>query len=226
MNESSIKPEKITKPIQLLGAWLAGLFSINACFLFAATRLPQDSWEVGALTIAAIANVPLFLIAVFVLQTRFRPELQEDSYYSSYLSSKTNQLVAVKKDETQYAAIIHKFAELDERIARGVPAVTQPNQAVASLDFGINKFFSDREELAQRLSENGIVGYTLFGGDEPPKNRNVSISKHLPRETIRAVVKLAKNLGFESYNLYDNFEEDAIEDVLLGSYGDGGVKIT
>ena len=89
----SIKPERITTPIQLLGAWLVGLLSIDSCFLFAVANMDQGSWESVALTIAAIVNVPLFIGAVFLLQTKFRPELQEDSYYSSYLSQKTNEVI-------------------------------------------------------------------------------------------------------------------------------------
>lgn len=88
MSEQSIKPEKITKPIQLLGAWLASLFSINSCFPVAFANMEPASFESIALVVVAIINVPLFLAAVFFLQTKFRPELQEDSYYSSYLSQK------------------------------------------------------------------------------------------------------------------------------------------
>jgi hypothetical protein len=80
MTEPTIKPERITKPIQLLAAWLAGLFGIDSIFLLAASRMESGSWLALALTIAAIFNVPLFLGAVFLLQTRFRLELQEDVY--------------------------------------------------------------------------------------------------------------------------------------------------
>jgi len=63
MTEQKIKPEKITKPIQLLAAWLVGLFSIDSCFLFAAANLETGSWESRALVIAAMVNVPVFLLA-------------------------------------------------------------------------------------------------------------------------------------------------------------------
>lgn len=66
--EAGIKPEKITKPMQLLGAWLAGLFSVDSCFLFAASQMNQGSLESIALVFAAIINVPLFLAAVFLLK--------------------------------------------------------------------------------------------------------------------------------------------------------------
>lgn len=38
MDSSKITPERITKPIQLLGAWLVGLLSVDSAFLVAATE--------------------------------------------------------------------------------------------------------------------------------------------------------------------------------------------
>lgn len=88
MNGHQIKPEKVTKPIQLLAAWLAGLIIVDASFLTAAGQLQLPSWVSGALVIAAIVNVPLFLLSIFLLQTKFRPEMQEDTFYSQYLERK------------------------------------------------------------------------------------------------------------------------------------------
>jgi hypothetical protein len=225
MNETTIKPEKITKPIQLLGAWLAGLFSIDACFLFAAANMIAGSWESRALTIAAIANVPLFLIAVFVLQTRFRPELQEDSYYASYLSSKTNRPLTVNKEDAQFAAIVHRIAELENKISSAQQVRAISGNRLKELTFGVNKHLADISHISKRLSALGIIDYTFFGGDKPPGGRNVTISRYLPKETVREVVKLVRELGFNSYNFYDNIAESAIEDVLLGSYGEGENRI-
>jgi signal transduction histidine kinase len=80
-----IKPERITRPIQLLAAWLTGLVLLDGIFLTAASWLSRPTWIAGTLVVAAVVNVPLFLIAIFILQTRFRPEMQEDSFYSKYL---------------------------------------------------------------------------------------------------------------------------------------------
>ena len=85
MPNTEIRPDKITKPMQLLGGWLAGLVLTNSGFLIAAGNISTPSWAPGALVIAAIANVPLFLLALFVLQTKFRAHLQEDHYFSEYL---------------------------------------------------------------------------------------------------------------------------------------------
>ncbi len=96
MSTKNIQPEKITKPIQLLGAWLLGLLLMNSAFLTAASQISKPDWAAGALVIAAMANVPLFLISIFLLQTKFRPEMQEDSYYSKHLERKYNELKTKK----------------------------------------------------------------------------------------------------------------------------------
>lgn len=85
MSEHRITPEKVTRPIQLLAAWLTGLIIIDGSFLVAASQIAKPEWSAGVLVIASVINVPLFLISIFVLQTKFRPEMQEDVYYSKYL---------------------------------------------------------------------------------------------------------------------------------------------
>lgn len=93
MSQSQKIPvEKVTKPIQLLAAWLTGLVIVDGMFLTAAKTINEPAWITGALSIAAIINVPAFLAAIFLLQTKFRPEMQEDSFYSKYLESKTGLL--------------------------------------------------------------------------------------------------------------------------------------
>lgn len=61
------------KPIRLLAAWLVGLLTIDGIFLMAATSMDLHSWQSGALTVAAILNVPMFLAAYFQLHIRAQP---------------------------------------------------------------------------------------------------------------------------------------------------------
>lgn len=91
--QQNIPIEKVTKPIQLLAAWLAGLILVNTAFLLTAVKLSNTSWLQALLVIASIINVPTFLAAIFLLQTRFRPEMQEDSFYSKYLETKTGSIL-------------------------------------------------------------------------------------------------------------------------------------
>ncbi|QXO15960.1 hypothetical protein [Vibrio ostreae] len=83
-----IEPQRITKPIQLLAAWLVGLIIVNGSFLGAAIAIETPVWLRSTLVIAAVLNVPIFLICLFLLQTRFRPEMQEDLFYHEYLIAK------------------------------------------------------------------------------------------------------------------------------------------
>src|SRR5437867_4713200 len=88
MAKQQLEAHRVTKPIQLLAAWLVGLISTDAAFLTAARWLTAPSWVPAVLVIAAVINVPLFLICIFLLQTKFRPEMQEDTYYSKYLEKR------------------------------------------------------------------------------------------------------------------------------------------
>jgi len=87
MADPQIQPHRITKPIQLLAVWMAALVILVGLFFGAARFLTQPNWLPPLLTIAAVAFVPLFLAALFLLQTKFRPQLQEDAYYSEWLAS-------------------------------------------------------------------------------------------------------------------------------------------
>jgi hypothetical protein len=225
MNEQSVKPEKITKPIQLLAAWLAGLFTIDSAFLFAATRMDSASWQSGALVIAAMVNVPLFLGAVFLLQTRFRPELQEDSYYSTYLSRRTNEPITLSKENVQIADMRQKVLELESRLLSATKVEGSNEHPLTKLRIGINKHLTDKNRISAKLSELGVLGFMSFGSDESPPHRSVAISEYLSPETVKDIVRFARELGFTHYTLFDNKAEETAEDVLLGSYGEALFEI-
>lgn len=227
MTDTHIQPEKITKPIQLLGAWLAGLLAVDSCFLIAAARMDQGSWESAALTIAAIVNVPLFLAAVFLLQTRFRPELQEDVYYSTYISQKTNARIQLPREEVAVAHLSQRLERLEGAIAAGTSPdkIAVQNGTLSKIRFGVNKHLDDKDAISQVLAESSVPGFTLFGSDDPPDRRVVSISIHLPDERVPEILAIAKKVGFRHYNFFDNGFEEIDEQVLLGSYGSGDHEI-
>lgn len=217
MKETKIVPEKINKPIQLLGAWLAGLFTVNSSFLFAATRMESGSFESIALVISAIVNVPLFLVSVFLLQTKFRPELQEDHYYSTYLSQKTNEKVKVPKSDVQLKEVFQKIAELEDRLPTD-PAKSGIDE-IQNLTIGVNRNLSDFEEIKAELSSSGILACTSFGPDKLPELRSVAIDHRVSKPAQRQVLELAKKLGFSHWGYFDNLMEETQEDILLGAYG-------
>jgi tetratricopeptide (TPR) repeat protein len=84
MHNEQIHPERITRPVQLLAAWLIALIAVDTAFLAAARWITTPPVPL-LLTIAAVANVPLFVVGIFVLLTRFRAQMQEDVFYSQYV---------------------------------------------------------------------------------------------------------------------------------------------
>ncbi|MBC8651069.1 hypothetical protein GYM54_17645 [Pseudomonas sp. MTM4] len=218
MSKQTIIPEKINKPIQLLGAWLAGLFSVDSCFLFAASQMPTGSFESLALVGAAIVNVPVFLIAVFLLQTRFRPELQEDSYYSTYLSQKTNEPISVRKEDGRLTELSQKIASLELAVTeRQAPGSS--GELLKGVLFGVNEFLPSRDDVKSVLRSKGILGVSSFGNpDLPPPKFAAAISEHLPKQVSNYIIEIAKESGATHYAFFDNHEEETAEDVLFGAY--------
>ncbi|WMN64793.1 hypothetical protein [Vibrio parahaemolyticus] len=217
MNNQDIKPEKITKPLQLLGAWLAGLFSINSCFLVAASNMEQDS--IGSLLLigAAIINVPIFLVAVFVLQTKFRPEMQEDQYYSIYLSSKTNQKVYVPKSERNLKELEKQFVTLNTRLSSFIERDVK--EQLKETKFAINECLILSGTYEANLKAYGVKTVNLFGSEHSPLTEIVAISTYLPNELQQEVIALVKQLGFKQYAYFDNVDEESEEMVIIGAYG-------
>jgi len=85
MGTHKIEAHKITKPIQLTATWFTALLLINTVFLAAAAKIDAPKWLAPTLVISAIVLVPVFLVCVFLMQTVFRKELQDDRYYSEWL---------------------------------------------------------------------------------------------------------------------------------------------
>ena len=89
MNGAELKPQKITKPIQLLAALLAGLVLVDGSFLGAAASLTSIPALQSALVYAAIFNVLLFVVLLFLLLTRFRAEMLEDPFYIQHAEARS-----------------------------------------------------------------------------------------------------------------------------------------
>jgi hypothetical protein len=113
MDTSKIKPDRITKPIQLLAVWMSGLLLLVSAFLTAAGTIKQPTWLPGFFGISAVCIIPVFLLLVFLLQTKFRPEMQEDTFYSGYLDTITKQKVKSSTTEPEYELL---FAQMNAKL--------------------------------------------------------------------------------------------------------------
>jgi len=226
MEKYKLSPEKITKPIQLLGAWLVGLLAVDSAFLTAVTKMDSSSWQSGALTVAAIINVPLFIGALFLLQTKFRPELQEDSYYSTYLNNRTNEVIKVPKSDLQLDQLLLRINKIENKLKS--KKGNEGTSKLSKLSYGVNVNLKEsiNEKVESKLHELGIEIIREFGVESNKLDELVvAVAEHLPSEVVNRVLIMAKELGFQSYSYIEPFE-DIDEDVLFGAYGNPVGKIT
>jgi hypothetical protein len=222
LESQKLQPEKVTRPIQLLAAWLVGLVVIDGIFLEVAVRLEPGSWERSGLVVAAILNVPAFLAALFTLQTRFRAELQDDVHYAQYLSKKTAEAVALPWADDDADDIDAD----DDEAAGDVASTADP----ATLDWSrwrvaINAQLPRYAEIlaalrAARIPVAEVFGHAPAAGGEPPANRVVSLSRALPAAHQAALLRALLPFGFDGFQVWNPVRDaDEDEDVYIGSYG-------
>lgn len=223
--QQRIEPERITKPIQLLAAWLVGLIAVDGSFLLTAANMGTGTWERGALVVAAIANVPLFLFALFLLQTRFRPELQEDSYYSKYLDKRTNEVVTVRREEVLENELVTLRADIRALTTQteAPPRADKDRRVGSPVKIGLNHHFV---ELRGAIKAAGLPLDDVFGVVEAPKIRLMSIADYLLFSEKIRMLRLALDMDLDAYGYFNPPEESIREDVLIGSYGTPGYRVS
>ncbi|EGQ8146218.1 hypothetical protein GKA54_14240 [Vibrio parahaemolyticus] len=220
MNNQKVDPQKVTKPIQLLAAWLVGLIVVNGSFLSSAVALGVEAWESSVLVIAAVFNVPMFLGAIFLLQTRFRPELQEDAFYSQYLDKKSNQIVTVKKDESQDSNALKDEIKRLENLLK----VSAQNQSISwgRWAVALNKLMPDYSEIRKALRAGGIRLESIFGTNddsELPESTVVALNEHMDAHSVIKILGLLVDFKIDGYAYFEPVPEIDTEDVYIGAYG-------
>lgn len=225
MQQQQIQPHKVTKPIQLLAAWLVGLILTNASFLAAALHIDGAEWLRGVLVVAAIINVPLFLLALFVLQTKFRAELQEDTFYSEYLSKKTSTVIKVDKNSSQDA----KIEALEQQVAAlsvGPPPVSEAAAVHEALDWtdwpvAVNVKHPQFTDIRVALAAANIPLSEMFGmyGKEPDR-WVVSIDSHMPVSHKVKILQVLQPFKFDGFLFWEPVPDAGEEEnVYIGSFG-------
>jgi len=208
--KNTIKPEKITKPIQLLAAWLSGLVLTNVSFLSAAMYISPEHCTHFILIIASVINVPIFLISIFLLQTKFRPELQEDSYYSQYImNNRGEQIRTIDVKNT-------KQIEIDKALKEGVFNFRK-------YSISINDYIPNCKEISKYLIDNAIPAGNFFGKTNGvatlPNKWIISINEEMDKESVHAFLKVMLKYAnqFEGFCFATRYEEEE-DDIYIGGY--------
>ncbi|MCG7985684.1 MAG: hypothetical protein JAY90_23470 [Candidatus Thiodiazotropha lotti] len=226
--QGKIEPHRITKPIQLLAAWLLGLIIVNGAFLLAASNIEEPEWIAGVLVIASIINVPLFLTAIFLLQTKFRPEMQEDSFYSQYLESKTGNTERQVTAES-VEVIREDIASLEKKMAENIEGGLGDSEVEklkwSSVTVAINKSIKNFSSIAKNLSTLGIPVHETFGGGDAgvPDTFHVAIGAGFDIDQIRLLLGALVQYGEGVISFAHDEDEGPGQydrQVLIGAYGD------
>lgn len=210
--EPGVNPTKVTKPMQLLAAWLFGLITVNGLFLGAAAKIERPEWAAGILVVASILNVPIFLACLFLLQTKFRPEMQEDSYYQNYLKmrlspeTRREELVEIKSFHSHQAkpgTPLSFDTQISQRQKKEDLATIfdlTPNHVVS-----LNDLLPSYKEISAQLIKAGINVGNTFGSTstppEVPKPFVLAVGHGADLPTFRKIFSICCEFGLEGVGL-------------------------
>lgn len=250
MNEQKIKPEKITKPIQLLAAWLIGLIVIVSALITGATLVTTPDWLPVFFSISAVGIIPLFLLLIFLLQTKYRPQMQEDQYYSQYLNRNTMEIESrmdeklihsitknLKEKLIESAEIQEKqILELNKMVSTLLPKSDRikSKKIPRTLEFSdesstyiyLNKKLENSDNIEKLLYDLKIKTIGFFG-DSPksktPQKFLLSFGVKVNLEILKKLTKKLINFGLTDINVFGGQNYDNTN-LYIGSYAFGEIR--
>lgn len=215
MREKPFEPSSVTKPIQLLAAWLIGLIAVNGSFLAAAAAIREPSWAPGFLIICAAADVPIFLGALFLLQTKFRPEMQEDTFYSKYLERRSSETMTTEI----FRVDVEKVAdEAPSRIVEN--SVSKKFLFKRKSGVQVNNLLPEFNSIMATLDRSGIKVSNIFGSTsknpETPARKIISFGLEADLNLVRKVIRVMLPFHFDEISIAD--EPYHGSNIYIGSY--------
>ncbi len=162
--------------------------------------------DIRALVIASIINVPLFLMAIFLLQTKFRPELQEDSYYSKYLDGKSNKLISMPTNIEKESDIIKRLDLLQASISNVLDSQIKDGINIPSAWGGwkvsVNEFHENLSVIKRTLRHAGIYVSDCFVSTsidpKPPREFLISLRSTMDTGSCIYLLRQVAGLGFSA----------------------------
>lgn len=209
-----IVPTQVTKPIQLLAAWLVGLIAIDGTFLAAARIISTPTWAAGLLVIAAVLAVPVFLGCLFLLQTRFRPEMQEDTFYSRHLERKFSQ-------QSQKMTTIETMRRESLTQINSIPTLENPKRKARVSKFvSVNDLLPNFHRIIQELDSISIKPTETFGSTstigKAPERFVISVGRLTPHRLAQKIIRKLRDLSLDGVGL--GWDLADAEMIYIGAY--------
>jgi pYEATS domain-containing protein involved in immunity len=175
MAEPGFQPHLIKSPIQLLAVWFATLVVVDGAFVTGAATVSNPAWIAPLLAVAAVVFVPVFLVAAFVMQTRFRAFIQDDEHFADW--------------QKRQEILFKDFKAENEVPPGGAASETQvSNESWQARELRRKKRYEDQQGLflvhawrpSSRRSWKDIVIWLHQHGDGPLSQGNVEcVEYHL-----------------------------------------------
>jgi hypothetical protein len=230
MADPNIHAHLITKPFQLLAAWLIGLILTDGALLTGARLISTPTWVPGLLSIAAVLCVPLFLVSIFLLQTKFRPEMQEDTFYSPYLQQQRQQMADQKKGnagvEAEVRELKSKLIEIDSESSEQGSEITENTARVTEREELVRRISQLETQLEQVRDVQPEVGATDTSLSSVGRFREINLvdSNNKTRALFTTLIDDEPSLMFFGKEGYEPGQE-ASHTILLDSTNDGDVSL-
>lgn len=181
MSKNNIKPEKITKPIQLMAVWFSALIFLVGLLLTAANTIKTPNWITPMLSIFVILIIPVFIYFIFLLQTKFRSELQDDHYFS------------LSKDYNNYAI------------------TTKSNESEFDKLSDLYKSFNEFSTIQKEKLEEIISIINNSNNNRIDNEKIIEITNSINEEANKIDVKVSKNIYIELNSIVPNFKQIQLE---------------
>lgn len=210
--DQKFEAHRINKPIQLLAAWLVGLTFVNTSFLTTASIIADPPWIRIALVVAAIVNVPVFISCIFLLQTKFRPEMQEDNFYSEHLKRKYNSITG--KTEVYSQETLELKSEIKDMIANYIKLNKTVTELKGKLLLQVcgDSFTNSGDQLVESVGDRKTP--TKYSWDDI----RIEINDLVPQ--YKNIRELLKAHGIKISNTFGKSSEDKkIPEKLVLSIG-------
>jgi low affinity Fe/Cu permease len=230
MADQEIQAHLITKPIQLLAAWLIGLVLTDGTLLTAARFITTPAWVPGLLTIAAVVCVPVFLLSIFLLQTKFRPEMQEDTFYSTYLQQQRQEMADQKKADASLEAEVRelrsKLIEIDSERSEQGSEIAETTARAAEREELVRRISQLETKLEQVRDVQSTVRATESSLSRVGRFREINLvdSNNKTRALFTTLIDDEPSLMFFGKEGYEPGRE-ASHTILLDSANDGDVSL-
>ena len=149
----------------------------------------------------------------FWLQTKFRPELQEDTYYSRYLEARIS-------NQTGKPEVIDIRAGSTTTNATDAP-LPSLTSGVEGETISLNDLLPEFKQIAEGLRTQNLKIHSTFGYTSSPPDTPaqfiISVGPDVSVETMQKVFKVCMNKGLNGINIMGG--KFGRKTIYIGGYG-------